>query len=151
MFQLALSAVCGGIVGLERQRRGKAIGIRTSILICLATMVFVRLSEDLSVPGSGADPTRVLGQVVTGVGFLGAGVIVARGGEVFGVTSAAVVWTLAAIGCTIGMGRAVEALILSGMVVVVLIGVRMLEHGFQRLAGGSDEPDDDPTPPDGQK
>ena len=146
-FQVAVSVICGGIVGLERQRRGKAIGIRTSMLICLATMVFVRLGEDLAIPGSGADPTRVLGQVVTGVGFLGAGVILARGGTVVGVTSAAVVWMLAAIGSTIGVGRAIEALTLSGVVVAVLIGVRMLEHAFNRLAGASDEPDTEPSPP----
>ena len=65
--------MCGGIVGIERQLRGKAIGIRTSILICLATQVFIRPSIHLTVVGAIVDPTRVLGQVVTGVGFLGAG------------------------------------------------------------------------------
>ena len=135
------SILCGGIVGLERQLRGKAVGIRTSILICLATQIFVRLSILLA--GPGADPTRVLGQVVTGVGFLGADVILSRGGNVTGVTSAAVVWMLAAIGCTIGAGRAVEAFALSLLVVSILIGVRMLEHAFKRLRGGSDEPDTD--------
>lgn len=133
------SILCGGIVGLERQLRGKAVGIRTSILICLATQVFVRLSILLA--GPGADPTRVLGQVVTGVGFLGAGVILARGGNITGVTSAAVVWMLAAIGCTIGAGRAIEAFALALLVVTILIGVRLLESAFKRLRGGSDEPD----------
>ncbi len=78
--KLVVSIFCGGIIGVERQFRGKAIGIRTSILICLSTQVFVRLS--LHLEGVAADPTRVLGQVVTGVGFLGAGVIMARGGSV---------------------------------------------------------------------
>ena len=143
-FQLAISVLCGGIVGIERQRRGKAIGIRTSILICLATMVFVRLSTGLVTPGTVADPTRVLGQVVTGVGFLGAGVILARGGAITGVTSAAVVWMLAAIGSTIGAGRGREALTLSALVVMILFGVRKLEKAFKRLAGGSDEPEAEP-------
>jgi putative Mg2+ transporter-C (MgtC) family protein len=135
------SIVCGGIVGLERQLKGKAVGVRTSILICMATMIFVQLSMLLAVPGPQTDPTRVLGQVVTGVGFLGAGVILSRGGAVTGVTSAAVVWMLAAIGSTIGAGRPAEALALSFIVVFVLIGMRMLERAFLRLRGGSDEPE----------
>jgi putative Mg2+ transporter-C (MgtC) family protein len=139
-IQLLTAVICGGIVGLERQLRGKAIGIRTGILICLATQVFVRLSVTLD--SSGTDPTRVIGQVVTGVGFLGAGVILARGGSITGVTSAAVVWMLAAIGCTIGVGRPAEGLVLSVLVVAILIGVRLLESAFKRLSGGSDEPDE---------
>ena len=78
-FQLLLAIVCGAVVGIERQMRGKAIGIRTAILICLATQVFTRLSITVSAADAVVDPTRVLGQVVTGVGFLGAGVILARG------------------------------------------------------------------------
>ncbi len=140
-FQLAMSVVCGAIVGIERQLRGKAIGIRTSIMICMATQVFIRLSTELSASGGVIDPTRVLGQVVTGVGFLGAGVILSRGGAVTGVTSAAVVWMLAAIGSTIGAGRPFEALALSILVVAVLIVVRSLEKAFKRLRGGSDEPE----------
>ncbi len=138
---VAVATACGGVVGLERQLRGKAIGIRTSILICLGTQVFVRLGVGLA--GDGGDPTRVLGQVVTGIGFLGAGVILARGGTVTGVTSAAVIWVLAAIGSSIGVGRLSEALALSVLAVVILTGVRYLERAFKRLGGGSDEPDDD--------
>jgi putative Mg2+ transporter-C (MgtC) family protein len=138
-FQLATSVVCGAIVGLERQLRGKAIGIRTAILICLATQVFIRLSISVSIEGTVVDPTRVLGQVVTGVGFLGAGVILAKGGAITGVTSAAVVWMLAAIGSTIGIGRPIEALGLALLVVAVLIVVRTLEKAFKRLRGGYDE------------
>jgi putative Mg2+ transporter-C (MgtC) family protein len=141
-FQLATAVVCGAIVGTERQLRGKAIGIRTSIMICLATQVFIRLSTVLTVEGSVVDPTRVLGQVVTGVGFLGAGVILARGGSITGVTSAAVVWMLAAIGSTIGAGRPLEAFGLATLVVSILIIVRALEGAFKRLGGGSDESDD---------
>ena len=144
-FQVGTSVLCGGIVGLERQLRGKAIGIRTGILICLATQVFVRLGVTLD--GSGTDPTRVIGQVVTGVGFLGAGVILARGGAVHGVTSAAVVWMLAAIGSTIGVGRPAEALALSVVAVGLLILVRQLESAFKRLRGGSDEPEDEEPAP----
>ena len=141
VFQLAVSVLCGAIVGIERQLRGKAIGIRTSILICLGTQVFIRLSLNMAVEGVMVDPTRVLGQVVTGVGFLGAGVILGKGGSVTGVTSAAVVWMLAAIGSTIGAGHPLEALILATLVVGILIVVRALETAFKRLRGGSDEPE----------
>jgi putative Mg2+ transporter-C (MgtC) family protein len=141
-FQLATAVLCGAIVGIERQLRGKAIGIRTSILICLGTEVFVRLSTNMAVDGAVVDPTRVLGQIVTGVGFLGAGVILAKGGSITGVTSAAVVWMLAAIGSTIGAGRPIEALALATLVVGILIVVRGLESVFKRLAGGSEGPDD---------
>ena len=140
-LQIFVAVVCGAIVGIERQLRNKAIGIRTSIMICLATQVFVRLSTQLAEPNVVADPTRVLGQVVTGVGFLGAGVILSKGGAITGVTSAAVVWMLAAIGSTIGAGRPTEALGLSLTVVAILIGVRRLETMFKRLGGGSDEPE----------
>ena len=140
-LQIGVAVICGAIVGIERQLRNKAIGIRTSIMICLATQVFVRLSAELAAPNAVADPTRVLGQVVTGVGFLGAGVILSKGGAITGVTSAAVVWMLAAIGSTIGAGRPIEAVGLSVSVVAILIGVRRLEGAFKRLGGGSDEPE----------
>ncbi len=130
---------CGGLIGLERQMRGKPIGIRTSILICLGTEVFVKLGASFD-PAT-ADPSRVLGQVVTGIGFLGAGVILARGGFVIGVTSAAVVWMLAAIGASIGLSRPGEAVALTLVTVAILLGVRFLERTFLHLKGGSDEPE----------
>jgi putative Mg2+ transporter-C (MgtC) family protein len=140
LMPLAIAVLCGGMIGLERQIRGKPIGIRTSILICLGTEVFIRLGATTGPP---ADPTRVLGQVVTGVGFLGAGVILARGESITGVTSAAVVWVLAAIGSAIGLDYLAEAVALAVFTVCILIGVRLLEMGFKRLRGGSDEPDAD--------
>src|SRR5215216_4303427 len=110
-LRLGTAIVCGGIIGLERQLRGKAAGIRTSILICLGTQVFVGLGASFT--GERVDPTRVLAQVVTGIGFLGGGVILAREGAVIGVTSAAVIWVLAALGSMIGLGHLPAALIFS--------------------------------------
>jgi putative Mg2+ transporter-C (MgtC) family protein len=139
LIPIVATIICGGMIGIERQIRGKPIGIRTSILICLATQTFVRLGANIDNPI--VDPTRVLGQVVTGIGFLGAGVILARGEMITGVTSAAVVWILAAIGSMIGLGHLVEAVVLALITIGTLIGVRTLEAGFLRLRGGSDEPD----------
>src|SRR5690349_2283794 len=94
--RVGMALLCGGIVGLERQLRGKPAGMRTSSLICLGTAMFVYMGVELT--GAEGDPSRVLGQVVTGIGFLGAGVIMTRNGLLTGVTSAAVIWLLAAVG-----------------------------------------------------
>ncbi len=135
-FWLTVGAaiLCGGIVGLERQIRGKPAGVRTSCLICLSTAVFLHLGSEVATDS--ADPTRVLGQVVTGVGFLGAGVMLAREGIVTGVTTASVIWALAAIGCAIGLGHIAGAVVLAIVTVVVLTGVELLEAGVRGLTRG---------------
>lgn len=131
-LRVGVAFLCGGIIGLDRQLRGKPAGIRTSILICLGTEVFVSLGHLLSFD-HGTDPSRVIGQVVTGIGFLGAGVIMAREGLVHGVTSAAVIWVLAAIGSAIGLGYERGAIALSIMAVVVLTGMELLESRVLHL------------------
>jgi putative Mg2+ transporter-C (MgtC) family protein len=136
-LRLGTAIVCGGIIGLERQLRGKAAGIRTSILICLGTQLFVGLGASFS--GERVDPTRVLGQVVSGIGFLGGGVILAREGAVVGVTSAAVIWMLAALGSLIGLGHLLAALVLTVVTVGLLLGIELLESVFRRLRQGATE------------
>ncbi len=137
---IGVAVLCGGIVGFERQRRGKPAGIRTNILICLGTTSFVKLSTLYS--GQNMDMTRVLGQVVTGIGFLGAGVIIARGGHVKGVTSAAVIWTLAGIGAMIGFGLFAPAIALAVVTVVILTSLEFLETNIHWLRRGEHAPDD---------
>jgi putative Mg2+ transporter-C (MgtC) family protein len=129
-----LAVACGGLIGLERQLRGKAAGVRTSILICFGTALFVHLGA--AVAGEGADPGRVIGQVVTGVGFLGAGVILTRDGVVHGVTTAAVIWMLAAIGAAIGLGYFAAAFAVSLLTVAILTGIDFLESRIAGLARG---------------
>jgi putative Mg2+ transporter-C (MgtC) family protein len=136
-LRLGTAIFCGGIIGLERQLRGKAAGIRTSILICLGTELFVGLGSSFA--GERVDPTRVLGQVVTGIGFLGGGVILAREGAVIGVTSAAVIWVLAALGSLIGLGHLLASIVLTLMTVGLLTGVELLESIFRRLREGATE------------
>lgn len=131
---IGISVLCGSIVGLERQIRGKPAGVRTSILICLSTAVFIHLG--VGATSGVADPTRVLGQVVTGVGFLGAGVILTREGAVSGVTTAAVIWVLAATGSAIGLGNHAGAVALALVTVAVLTGVEFLEASVRWLARG---------------
>ena len=140
---VSVALLCGLILGLERQLRGKPAGIRTSILICMGTAVFVRLGNELA--SHGGDPTRTLAQVVTGIGFLGGGVILTHGGAIRGMTSAAVIWILAGIGSAIGIGRYVEAIALSLISAGVLVGVQWLERSFRVLRRGvhADENPDD--------
>jgi putative Mg2+ transporter-C (MgtC) family protein len=136
-LRLGTAVFCGGIVGLERQLRGKPAGIRTSILICLGTELFVTLGSTQQ--SDRVDPTRVLAQVVTGIGFLGGGVILSREGLLVGVTSAAVIWMLAAVGSLIGIGRLRAALLLAVVTVGILVGVELLESIFLRLRRGATE------------
>ena len=125
---------CGVIVGLERQLRGKPVGVRTGCLICLSTAVFVRLGVTVATPDT--DPTRVLGQIVTGVGFLGAGVMLSRDGTVTGVTTASVIWSLAAIGSSIGFGYTTEAVMLSLVTVGILAGMEVIESRVRAMTTG---------------
>ena len=134
---IGVAVLCGGIVGFERQIRGKPAGIRTNILICLGSSIFVQLGAASG--GPTADPTRVLGQVAVGIGFLGAGVIIAREGLVHGITSAAVIWVLAGIGAMIGFGKLVPAIILAVVTVGILSGIEFLEEGVRRLRSGGHE------------
>lgn len=132
--RLAVTIFCGGIIGLERQLRGKPAGIRTSILICMGTEIFVSLGIHLS-PNT-PDPSRVLGQVITGIGFIGAGVIMGKKNIVKGVTSAAIIWVLAAIGASIGLGLLITAVAITFVAIGVLVGVEFLESYFLRLRRG---------------
>jgi putative Mg2+ transporter-C (MgtC) family protein len=124
----------GTIVGLERQLRGKPVGMRTSALICIGTYVFIAMG--LSVANQATDPSRIIGQVVTGIGFLGAGVILARHGAIIGVTSASAIWVLAALGVVIGLGRPWLGVKLAVLTVAILVGVDLVEHRFESLQRG---------------
>jgi putative Mg2+ transporter-C (MgtC) family protein len=140
--RVGVTVACAGLIGLERQLRGKPAGIRTTILVCLGTMVFARLGHGFH--DGRADPTRVLGQIVTGIGFLGGGLMLTRDGSVKGVTSAAVIWIVAGIGACIGMDQFRAALALTGVTLLVLVGVQQLERAFRALRRGVHAPE---TPP----
>lgn len=132
--ELGTALLCGFIIGLERQLRGKPAGIRTSILIVIGTYAFIAAS--MSVNTAMTDPSRIIGQVITGVGFLGAGVMLARDGTVLGVTSAATIWVLASIGVCIGIGLDLVAIKLSLLVVTVLVGIDVLENSSSVMRRG---------------
>ena len=124
-ISIGASILCGAIVGVERQLRGKPVGIRTSSLIVLGTYIFIASSS--LIQNEVTDTSRIIGQVVTGIGFLGAGVMLAKDGAVLGVTSAATIWALAAIGVCIAVVDAFVAFKLAVLVVLILYGVDLLE------------------------
>ncbi|WP_039912326.1 MgtC/SapB family protein [Cellvibrio mixtus] len=138
---IGTSLLCGSIIGMERQLRGKPVGIRTSSLITLGTYIFIAASLFAASHFSGpekvvTDPSRIIGQVITGIGFLGAGVMLARDGFVLGVTSAATIWALASIGVVIAIGYNLVAIKLSLVVIAVLVGVDLLEDYSQAFTRG---------------
>ncbi len=134
-LKLVLAVLAGGAVGLERQISGKPAGLRTNILICLGSALLMDLSMNLGMSFGGArvgDPARLAAQVVTGIGFIGAGTIMQSRGAISGLTSAATIWVVAAIGLAIGAGFYVEALGTAALVMLVLSGLGHLEHKLLR-------------------
>jgi len=126
LLQLALAVVLGGIVGLERELSGKPAGLRTNVLICTGATFFTVLSLHLA--GSRGDPARVAAQILPGIGFIGAGTILHMRGAVTGLTSAATIWVVAAIGMGLGSGAYVEAVGTTLLVIVVLLGLGRFER-----------------------
>jgi putative Mg2+ transporter-C (MgtC) family protein len=123
--QLALAAALGGALGLERELMGKPAGLRTNTLICMGAALFTILGRFVS---PGGDAGRVAAQVVTGIGFLGAGTIIHASGTVTGLTSAATIWLVAAVGMAVGSRAYLVALGATALAMVVLEGLRSVER-----------------------
>ena len=142
MVRLLLAALLGGIVGYEREHKGKAAGLRTHMLVAMGAALFVLVPER---GGMGiADMSRVIQGVVAGVGFLGAGAIIKRHSEeqVQGLTTAAGIWMTAAIGVACGLGREAIALLATLLAIVILV---MLPHVVSAPPSLADaEPDTKP-------
>lgn len=124
-LRLCLAAALGALIGLEREASGKPAGFRTNLLICLGAALLTELSYSMALePGSASqfrsDPGRIAAQIVSGVGFLGAGTIMQARGSVTGLTTAATLWVVAAIGMAVGAGAYVTALLTTAIVVFAL-------------------------------
>lgn len=128
--KILLALLVGGIIGMEREFRDKAAGFRTLIFICLGSVLFTILSTRL--PGE-KDNSRLAAGIVTGIGFLGAGVILRQGGHITGLTTAATIWLTAALGVAIGTGEYSLSLISAGIAVIVLEVFPWLEKSLNRL------------------
>ena len=134
LVKLALAVFLGGIIGFEREINGKPAGLRTNILICLGATLLMDLSTRIGLIDGHrvGDPARIAAQVVSGVGFLGAGTIMHSQGMVTGLTSAATIWVVAAIGMTVGAGFYIEGVGAGLIVTFVLAGLGGLEHWVRR-------------------
>jgi len=125
--RLLVATLLGGIIGLERELSHKAAGLRTNLLICLGSAFFTLLSPVLA-GDTGANRGQVASNIVQGIGFLGAGLIIHSRSRVSGLTSAASVWVVASIGMACGAGLYIPALIATATVVVALLLVGFLEQ-----------------------
>lgn len=128
LFRLFLSFIAGGIIGVNREKINRAAGFRTHILICMGSSLLMIISIYMTV-FKGGDAGRIASQVVTGIGFLGAGAIIKLGDHIKGLTTAASIWISAAIGLAIGAGMLWIALAASLLVLFTLI----IMEKFERL------------------
>ena len=131
LIRLLVACVCGAIVGYERTRRQKEAGIRTHVIVALGSALLMMISKyafinDPAVPVVDADMSRIASNVVTGVSFLGAGVIFVRGATIKGLTTAAGIWAVAAVGLAVGSGLYT----LGVFTAVLMIVIQILLHKF---------------------
>jgi putative Mg2+ transporter-C (MgtC) family protein len=120
LLRLLLAAALGGLIGLEREHSGKPAGFRTNLLICLGAALITEVSFNVAATASG-DPGRIAAQIVSGIGFLGAGTILHARGSVYGLTTAATLWVVAAIGMAVGARAYAAAVIATGLVMLALM------------------------------
>ena len=131
LVRCGAAALCGAMIGLEREFKKKAAGFRTNILICVGAAIYMCAGLLLiNAGGVSGDPARIAAQVVTGIGFLGAGCILQAGGRVTGLTTAATIWVVASIGLVAGAGFPLMALFAAVMVVLTLVVLGPLEKRF---------------------
>lgn len=128
--RLLLASVCGGLVGYEREKASRPAGFRTHILVCLGSALVMITAEYIWRDYSQAvniDPTRLGAQVISGIGFLGAGTIIRNGSSVKGLTTAASLWAVACIGLAIGSGFYAGAMIATVLIFIALISLKKIE------------------------
>ena len=128
VIKLVLAIVCGGAIGFERELSRKAAGLRTNVLICMGSALFTIISRHIGGGAPYTDPARLVAQVVTGIGFIGAGVILQARGSVTGLTTAATIFVVAAVGIAIGDGMFSVALLSTTLIIVVLVALRRVER-----------------------
>jgi len=134
LIGILLATLLGAGIGLERELSGKAAGLRTNLLICLGAAVFTIISREMAT-GAENSVTRIAAQIVTGVGFLGAGAIIQDRGGVHGLTTAATIWLMASIEMACGARFYQLAIITSLIAIIVLVGVGKVSKHLDRFTG----------------
>lgn len=127
LLRFAVAALLGAVLGAEREFRDKAAGLRTIMLICIGSCLFTIMGQELITPERG-DPVRIASAIVSGVGFLGAGVIFRRGKQSTGITTAATIWCAAALGMACGGGQFSIALTVGALMIAILVVLPPLER-----------------------
>lgn len=134
VIRILVAAFLGGLIGVERERGNRAAGLRTHALVGAGSSLFMLVSAfgfaDSSGPDGSLDPSRVASQVVSGIGFLGGGAIIFQRDTVKGLTTAASIWVVAAIGLAAGGGMYLAAALTTGLALVILAGLKPLEQLF---------------------
>jgi putative Mg2+ transporter-C (MgtC) family protein len=125
-IRILIAAALGGVIGIEREIREHTAGFRTHILVAVGAAAFA-IASSYGLEGTTLDPNRISAQIVTGIGFLGAGAIIRYGATVRGLTTAASLWTVAAVGLLAAQGFWQAALITTGVVIVSLYLLRLVE------------------------
>ena len=148
--RLLTVAFLGSILGFERELRHKSAGLRTNILIAIGSALFTLMSYEIAGETVGADPGRLAAQIVTGIGFLGAGAIMRTNAGVQGLTTAATVWVNAAVGVAAGGGEYHLAYIATAITVAVLLVLQPLETMIDRRFGKG-KPEEAVAEPDGNQ
>lgn len=130
--KLILAAVLGGLVGLEREHDKRPAGLRTNILICLGAAMFGTIGSTYFTSAT-ADVSRMWQNIITGVGFLGAGAVIKEEHSVHGLTTAAGIWAVAAVGLAVAAGEYFMAIVAEVIILITLMILRRVEHHFSRL------------------
>ena len=145
IFRLACALLAGIIIGMQRELRNHHAGLTTNSLVAVGACVFILVSEGviMRAMASGGpvnnDNLRVLSQVVTGIGFLGAGVIMKNGITIHGLSSAATIWCSAAVGCLCEYGMWKEAFIVVAVIILINSGLKSIEILFKKKSGKDDQ------------
>ena len=126
-LKLLTAMLCGGAIGFERELSRKPAGLRTNVLICMGAALYMIVSRHIGSGAPGGDPGRLAAQVVTGIGFLGAGVILQARGSIHGLTTAATIFVVGAVGLSAGDGMFGIAALSTTLIIVVLVLLRRVE------------------------
>jgi putative Mg2+ transporter-C (MgtC) family protein len=131
VIRLLVSLIIGLAIGLEREIQHKTAGLRTTVLICLGSTIFTLASLEFNAVGVMADPSRIAAQIVTGIGFLGAGAIIQTRASVHGLTTAATIWVMASLGLAVGLGAYVLAVGGAVLAVIALQPLQVMERALK--------------------
>lgn len=144
LLRLTAAAGLAGVIGLDREMRGMAAGLRTHMLVALGAAAFLLVGLEILLataegdPSARIDPTRIVEGVIGGIGFLGAGSIIRSGGTIQGITTGAAIWVAGAIGVACATGNIVLAAMVTGLAAVIVVGLGLVEPIIVRRRRGSD-------------